>query len=623
MLLKSSSRRSFSTSAAIARACLEALETRRLLSFSPAAGYAAGTGPQDVVSADFNSDGRLDLAVANPGSDSVNVMLGNANGTFQAAQTSATSVSPRSVAVGDFDGDGKLDLATANAYDVSVLKGNGNGTFAAPTNINIGSSPSSVAVGDFNDDGTLDLAVTSNTLTSYYYYYSTYESSATVLLGNGDGSFAEPNVTPLDYGYHTDATVADFNGDGIDDVATANSDYGYVDILLGDTGGFLQYSTVFTADYYSPEVAAGDVDGDGDADLVSAGGYYYNSVNVLLNDGAGAFTSAGRFGAGTQPYSIALGDFDRDGKLDIATANVGGNNVTILRGRGTGSFAPAETFAAGPGPYAIASGDFNGDTWLDLATANVNGNSASTNSVSVLLNDQTWPPAPASLTINDVSVVEGNSGSTTATFMVKREGSTAGTASVSYSTANAGALAGSDYVAKSGTLTFAAGVATMQVTIQINGDLSDEFDQSFYVNLTNPSGAVITDAQGVGTIVDNDEAPTVSITPKVSAKEGNGHQTASYNFVVTLSAPSEKDVWVYFATADGTATTADNDYVARSGNLYFAPGVTSRSVSVVVRSDSKKELNETFFLNLTSATNATLVDTQDQGIGEILNDDKR
>jgi len=114
------------------RLCLEALEDRCLLSFSPAVIYPVGLSPQAVVTSDFNGDGRLDLAVANQASNTVSILLGNANGTFQPAQNFATGAGPHSLAVGDFNRDGKLDLVTANSYDLSVLLGSGNGTFQAP-----------------------------------------------------------------------------------------------------------------------------------------------------------------------------------------------------------------------------------------------------------------------------------------------------------------------------------------------------------------------------------------------------------------------------------------------------------------------------------------------------------
>src|SRR5262245_38397769 len=158
----------------------EVLDERCLLSLTTPVDYSVGTTPQAVVAADFNNDGRLDLATANASSSNVSVLLGNANGTFQSAQTFTTGEGPKSIAVGDFNGDGALDIATANASDVSVLTGNGNGTFGSPSSISIGTSPESVAVGDFNGDGKLDLAATSNV---YYpgdgwYYYGHYEGQA-------------------------------------------------------------------------------------------------------------------------------------------------------------------------------------------------------------------------------------------------------------------------------------------------------------------------------------------------------------------------------------------------------------------------------------------------------------
>ena len=471
-----------------------------------------------------------------------------------------------------------------------------------------------MAVGDFNGDGKLDLAAVSH-YDSYYNYYSTL-SYAEVLLGNGEGSFSSPNTTFLGYGYRTSAAVADFNNDGLDDLATTSHDYSSVDVLSIDVFGYFQIAGSFSVGNSPQSVAAGDVDGDGDTDLVTAND---GDISVLLADGSGGFGAARNYPIGSPASSVALGDFDSDGTIDVASAHANTSSVSILRGRGdaSASFSPAESFPAGPGASAVAAGDFNGDGWLDLATANVSGDGAS---VSILVNDQSWPPAPNSLAINDMTVTEGDGGTVAAVFTVMRSGDLAGTTTVAYSTVNGGAVAGSDYIAGSGTIVFAPGEATRTITILVIGDLTDEWDQGFYVNLSAASsGAVITDGQGFGTIVDNDPPPTITITSIVSAKEGNNNATKLFNFVVTLSAASEKEVRVNFATANGTATTADGDYVAQSGTLIFAPGTTSRTISIQVKGDKKREPNERFFVNLTDATNATIA--APQGIGEILDDD--
>jgi hypothetical protein len=288
--------------------------------------------------------------------------------------------------------------------------------------------------------------------------------------------------------------------------------------------------------------------------------------------------------------------------------------VSLLYGDVNGTFSAPVPFATGLYPWSLASDDFNGDSCPDLVTANAGGST-----VSVLLNDQNWPPPPPSLSINDVTVTEGDSGTIAVVFTVTRSGNLDGTATVSYGTADNGALAGSDYIASSGTLTFAPGVAAMTITVQVKGDMIDEYDQGFLVSLSAASEAVIIDGQGFGYILDNDPEPTITITAKVSGKEGNNNRTTSFVFIVTLSAPSEKYVQVNFATANGTATTADGDYIAKSGTLDFAPGVTSQAISVQVRGDKRKEANETFFVNLSGASNATIAAAQ--GIGEILDDD--
>src|SRR5437667_116740 len=155
------------------------------------------------------------------------------------------------------------------------------------------------------------------------------------------------------------------------------------------------------------------------------------------------------------------------------------------------------------------------------------------------------------------------------------------------------------------------------VAVTVNGDTKFEPNETFFVNLSNPVNATISDNQGAGTIVNDDEQPTIS-SSEGSQNEGNAGPTL-FTFTVSLSNGSFQTITVDFATADGTATTADGDYVAASGTVTFLPGVTSQPVAVTVNGDTKFEPNETFFVNLSNPVNATISDNQ--GAGTIVNDD--
>ena len=224
-------------------------------------------------------------------------------------------------------------------------------------------------------------------------------------------------------------------------------------------------------------------------------------------------------------------------------------------------------------------------------------------------------PSP-SLSIGDVSVTEGNGGTTNAVFTVSLSAASATAVTVGYATAGGTATSGGDFTATSGTLTLAAGALTGTITVPVVADLLDEPNETFTVTLSNASGATIADAQGVGTIVDDDPVPTLSID-NVSVTEGNGGTKAA-TFTVSLSAASGQAVSVTAATANGTAS-AGSDYTAGTWPLTFAAGVTTRSVAVTVLGDGVYEADETFVVNLTGATGATVADGQ--GIGTIVNDD--
>jgi len=189
---------------------------------------------------------------------------------------------------------------------------------------------------------------------------------------------------------------------------------------------------------------------------------------------------------------------------------------------------------------------------------------------------------------------------------------------VNFATADGTATAPSDYASTSGAVTFNPGVTTQTITVNVVGDTNVEPNETFTVNLSSPSNATIATGTGTGTIVNDDAVslPALSIN-NVSQNEGNSGTTA-FTFTVTLSAVSASTVTVNFATADGTAS-AGSDYAATSGVLTFAPGVTTQTVTVNVTGDTTPEANETFFVNLSGAANATIATAQ--GTGTIVNDD--
>lgn len=194
--------------------------------FTAAAGNpATGSIPISSAAADFNGDGKLDLAVANYASNTVTLFLGNGDGTLTAATSPATASEPNSIAVADLNGDGKADLVTADSGSdtLTILMGNGDGTFTAAASPATGSKPSFVAVGDFNGDGKPDLAVT-----------NARNNTVAVLLGNGDGTFAAAATAATGTNPFSVA-VGDFNGDGKADLSVANLTSNSVTVLLTET----------------------------------------------------------------------------------------------------------------------------------------------------------------------------------------------------------------------------------------------------------------------------------------------------------------------------------------------------------------------------------------------------
>ncbi len=246
-------------------------------------------------------------------------------------------------------------------------------------------------------------------------------------------------------------------------------------------------------------------------------------------------------------------------------------------------------------------------------TGVANGTEATPQQVTVTITDDDLSPT---LSINDVAVTETNTGTATVTFSVTLSAASSQTVSVAYATSNGSAVQPTDYTSTSGTLTFQPGETSKTFTVAIVGDLLDEVNETFNVSLSSPTNATVADGTGVGTITDDDATPTLSIDDLTIPESNTG--TVNATFTVTLSAASGQAVTVNYETANGTATQPA-DYTPGTGTLTFAPGETSKTITVAVKGDTLDENNETFNVNLATPVNATI--TKNLGVGTITDDD--
>ncbi len=322
-------------------------------SFQVAVNNQAGTNPDAAAVGDFNNDQRLDLVVANQGSNNVTVLPGKGDGTFGAGMSSGAGSSPVSVAVGDFNKDGNLDAVVANSSGtVSVLFGNGDGTFQSPVSYDVGSSPSSVAVGDFNKDTWPDIAVS-----------NAGSGTVSVLLNNKNGSFRAATSYSVGNG-PLSVAVGDFNNDGYADLAATNSTDGTVSVLLNKKNGSFGTSTSYAVDAQPSSLAVGRFAGSSKLSLAVAN-EGSNDVSVLSGNGDGTFGTAVNYAVGSKPVSIAVEDFNGDGYSDIVTSNNGDGSVTTLEYCSAGKsckgqvFNPATVSNVGSNPVALAVGAFD------------------------------------------------------------------------------------------------------------------------------------------------------------------------------------------------------------------------------------------------------------------------
>jgi FG-GAP-like repeat/PQQ-like domain len=327
--------------------------------------YAAGHGPVAVAVADFNSDGRPDLAVVDYLTPTLALLEGTANGFVLKTPTVSLGSAPRGVAAADFDSDGVPDVAVALGGEIRLYRGDGLGGFSLSATQSAGANAAAVVVGDFNGDGAPDAAVASEGSNAVF-----------VFLGNGTGGLG--TGTSITVGTAPRALVAaDFDGDGKLDLAVACYGSNNVWILQGNgSGGFSPLATKPSLGTGAGPwgITAADLDWglnaspDGKVDLVTAN-HDAGTVSVLRGNGDGTFASAVAYSVSGTPTAVAALDVAGTARQDLLVSAAATHTVSLLvdSGGGTGYTTPATLFAARTSPEAVVPVDVDGDGQADLA----------------------------------------------------------------------------------------------------------------------------------------------------------------------------------------------------------------------------------------------------------------
>ena len=471
---------------------------------------------------------------------------------------------------------------------------------------------------------------------------ATYRPSLEVLEDRLTLSFTYCGAYPSEEVYGVAATAydsvtADFNGDGQLDQFTMYSpepsySYGFVYLNRGD-GTFELEGSGYAGSYDTNEttywIGTGDlnvpgaIESDGLPDLAIL--HWPNDITIYCNNGDwgpylsvnSATVTEGNAGTQTATFTVTLDPASTQTiTVDYATRDVdatAGSDYQAVSG--TLTFAPGETSKT---INVLVNGDRLPEADESFYVVLYNPTNADFfRGDPTVWGDGTIVDDEPRISINEVTVMEGNTGTASATFTATLDAAGTEPVTVAYATADGTATAGGDYQEASGTLTFAPGETSKTITVLVNGDRLGEPNETFFVNLSSPTNATIADGQGVGTILDDE--PRISIN-NMTMREGNGKKTTLFVFTVTLSAAYDQPVPMSYRTVDGTATAGDGDYVAKSGTLTFAPGETTKTITIEVKGDSKKEADETFYLDLFGNSSNSLF-TKNRGIGTILNDD--
>jgi hypothetical protein len=620
---------------------------------------------------DFTGDGIRDLLVNSTSVNALGVYINDGSGNFGVEQTSVDNQLINDTAVADFNEDGKPDVVTgSDSRKLWVGFGNGNGLNPALTSVSVSAIPRMIVTGDLNNDNHQDILA----------FLSESQSKTAIIYGNGNGTFqpaiesgpftdlsgrGKPKLVYIDGDNYIDlvlpsganqnrlslyqntaqnsfifrssidvgttvgsVTSGDYNQDGKADLAILSSG---VHIYLGNGTYNFTRLNFFPAGQANAHIISTDFNNDGMLDLAAtttqtgANGTP-GKVDILMGVGKGGFGAPVEYIVGRGPKWMAAADYDGDGNMDLAVEALVDDRVSILYGDGQGFFPRLLNSVTAVSPRGLEAADFDSDGRPDLITSDF-----SLGLISLARNICLPAPAVNLPTLSagaDVNVTEGDASNTTANVTVSLNSASAIPVRVKYYTAPltgiaalqenefAEAQSARDYNSISGELLFQPGETSKTLQITVRGDLIDEFDEKFAFYLVNGVNAPIARNQTIITIIDNDAPPSLSIG-NFGQAEGNTGSTA-FNFPVTLSALSEKPVFVQYLTGGGTATP-NQDYTRAQGTLTIPAGQLQGTIGVNVTGDLTVEQDETFMVDLSDPLNAII--GSGRGTGTIVNDD--
>jgi hypothetical protein len=597
----------------------EVLATASLGASTPGIGFlessspSFGSNPSVEVTADFNGDGIPDLAIISSNSSfggpfTLAVFLGNGDGTFRVGPTIQPSDMQNSpfMISGDFNGDGEIDLAilSYNGFSTSyitILLGNGDGSFSAKPTTVVYAQPitggdvidGTMAAVDFNGDGKLDLAVVGDYVSA---------GGVTILLGNGDGTFAAtgPNLD-LTADFALIAT-GDFNGDGIQDFVSPNyfEFGGSPTIFLGKGDGTFTFKkTSFTLDSFPTAVVAGDFNSDGILDLAFSD---LNGVEIALGNGDGTFneTSASPIVVPNELYSLQVGDFNHDGKPDIAGLDDYNNQIVVLLGAGDGTFSvtkatPGVNASFNP-PHQIASADFNGDGVPDLTMLTYGLDTAS-----ILL---TVPTKTATATVNHIAPVGAGTHNVDASYAGDSTYSTVASSTIELIAGLAPLVvtpAGGTYTSEQ-TLTITEAIPGSTIYYELAGPVSTKG----YVQYTGPialpyGGIEALQAYAVETGYVQSDVLSAQYTLNYPAAVAPVFSLASGSYLSAQSltiTDSQTSATIYYTTDGTMPTTSSTQY---TGPITVSSTETIKAIAVASGYSTSAVTTATYTINISAS----------------------